>query len=135
MAPDEGSRNGVRKGLARTALASRHPHLSVEERVARGKAARTRSPRSAQALPAPVGGGRDPVATLAAEAEGRISRLVPIRHGRMLASPFAFFRGGAGIMAADLAGTPRTDIHVQLCGDAHLANFGTFGSPERKLLF
>jgi uncharacterized protein (DUF2252 family) len=135
MASEDASLNDARKGLAPTALASRHRHLSVEERVARGKAARARSPRSAQALPGTADRGRDPVATLAAEAEGRISGLVPIRHGRMLASPFTFFRGGAGIMAADLAATPRTDIHVQLCGDAHLANFGTFGSPERKLLF
>ena len=135
MASAQSSPNGTGTGPERTALASRHRHLTVEERVARGKAARAQSPRSAQAQPARAEGGRDPVATLAAEAEGRISGLVPIRHGRMLASPFAFFRGAAGIMAADLASTPRTEIHVQLCGDAHLANFGTFGSPERKLLF
>src|SRR3974390_1377806 len=77
----------------------------------------------------------DPVAILGAQGAGRISDLVPIRHGRMLASPFAFYRGAAAVMAADLAETARTGIHVQLCGDAHLANFGAFGSPERKLLF
>jgi uncharacterized protein (DUF2252 family) len=75
------------------------------------------------------------VALLEEQAGGRIPELVPIRHGRMLASPFTFFRGAALIMAADLATTPRSGIHVQLCGDAHLANFGAFGSPERKLLF
>jgi uncharacterized protein (DUF2252 family) len=75
------------------------------------------------------------VALLEEQAGGRIPELVPIRHGRMLASPFTFFRGAALIMAADLAGSPRSGIHVQLCGDAHLANFGAFGSPERKLLF
>ena len=119
----------------RTALASRHRHLSVDERVARGKAARAQAPRSSHALLAAPGGDRDPVAILAAQGTGRISDLVPIRHGRMLASPFAFYRGAAAVMAADLASTARTGIHVQLCGDAHLANFGAFGSPERKLLF
>ena len=135
MTTTDEPRNGARAEPGRTALASRHRHLTVEERVARGKAARARSPRSAQALRVTADAQRDPVAILAAQGEGRISSLVPIRHGRMLASPFAFFRGGAAIMAADLAATPTTGIHVQLCGDAHLANFGTFGSPERKLLF
>ncbi len=121
--------------MPRTALASRHRHLTAEERIARGRAARAQTPRSAQALKATAGDERDPVGILAAQGEGRISELVPIRHGRMLASPFAFFRGGAAVMAADLAATPDTGIHVQLCGDAHLANFGAFGSPERKLLF
>jgi uncharacterized protein (DUF2252 family) len=75
------------------------------------------------------------VALLEEQAESRDPTLVPIRHGRMLVSPFAFFRGGALVMAGDLANSPQSGIHVQLCGDAHLSNFGVFGSPERKLLF
>ena len=78
---------------------------------------------------------RDPIATLAASNEGRIEELVPIRMGRMLASPFAFLRGSAAVMAGDLAGSPQTGFEVQLCGDAHLANFGVFASPERRLVF
>jgi uncharacterized protein (DUF2252 family) len=118
-----------------TALARRHRHLTAEERIARGKAAREQVPRSTHAAWEPPLDRRDPVASLEEQAGGRIPELVPIRHGRMLASPFTFFRGAALLMAADLAATPRSGIHVQLCGDAHLANFGAFGSPERKLLF
>jgi uncharacterized protein (DUF2252 family) len=92
-------------------------------------------PRRSHATWEPAADRPDPVGLLEEQAEGRIPELVPIRHGRMLVSPFTFFRGAAAIMAADLAKTPRTGIHVQLCGDAHLANFGAFGSPERKLLF
>jgi uncharacterized protein (DUF2252 family) len=97
--------------------------------------AREQVPRSAHAGWELRANRPDPVALLEEQAGGRIGDLVPIRHGRMLASPFTFFRGAALIMAADLAATPRSGIHVQLCGDAHLANFGVFGSPERKLLF
>ena len=110
------------------------PHLTRAERAARGKSARAEVPRSAQAeieLPAP----RDPVALLEEQAASRVAELVPIRYGRMLASPFAFYRGGALIMAADLAQTPTSGQRVQLCGDAHLSNFGVFGSPERNLVF
>ncbi len=78
---------------------------------------------------------RDAVATVVASNEGRIPALVPIRIGRMIASPFAFLRGSSAVMAADLAETPRTGSTVQLCGDAHLANFGMFASPERRLVF
>jgi uncharacterized protein (DUF2252 family) len=78
---------------------------------------------------------RDPIALLELQAETRVPELVPIRHGRMLASPFSYFRGAALPMAADLAGTPTSGITVQLCGDAHLSNFGFFGSPERHLVF
>jgi uncharacterized protein (DUF2252 family) len=120
---------------ATTAVASRHRHLTAPERVARGKGAREQVPRSAHAAWEPPAGRPDPVALFEEQAEGRIPELVPIRHGRMLPSPFTFFRGAALIMAVDLAATPRSGIHVQLCGDAHLANFGAFGSPERKLLF
>ena len=75
------------------------------------------------------------MALLEQQALTRVPELVPIRHGRMLVSPFTFFRGAALIMAADLAGTPRSGVTVQLCGDAHLSNFGLFGTPERRLLF
>jgi uncharacterized protein (DUF2252 family) len=126
---------GAGSSSTRTALASRHRHLGVEERIARGKAARDEVPRSSHAAWEPSVDRPDPVALLEHQAGGRLPELVPIRHGRMLTSPFTFFRGTALIMASDLAPTPRSGIHVQLCGDAHLANFGTFGSPERKLLF
>jgi uncharacterized protein (DUF2252 family) len=75
------------------------------------------------------------VALLAEQAASRVPQLVPIRHGRMLASPFTFYRGGALIMAADLADTPVSGVTVQLCGDAHLSNFGLFGTPERQMIF
>ena len=77
----------------------------------------------------------DPVALLEEQCKTRVPELVPIRNGRMLASPFTFFRGAALLMAADLASTPRSGVNVQLCGDAHLSNFGVFGSPERQLMF
>jgi uncharacterized protein (DUF2252 family) len=107
----------------------------VEERVARGKAARTTAPRSSHGTWAPAAGRPDPVELLESQSADRVPELVPIRHGRMLVSPFTFFRGAALLMAADLESTPRSGINVQLCGDAHLSNFGVFGSPERKLLF
>jgi uncharacterized protein (DUF2252 family) len=110
------------------------PHLTRAERIARGRAARAKAPRSAHAeieFPEP----RDPIALLEEQAASRVPELVPIRYGRMLASPFAFYRGGALIMAADLASTPSSGLRVQLCGDAHLSNFGIFGSPERNLVF
>jgi uncharacterized protein (DUF2252 family) len=92
-------------------------------------------PRTSQSVWEPPADRPDPIALLDAENAGRIPDLVPVRWGRMLESPFAFMRGAAGLMAADLACTPSTGIHVQLCGDAHLANFGVFASPERRLLF
>ena len=118
-----------------TARARRHRHLTVEERIARGKNARDLAPRSSHGSWKPAADRPDPIALLEEQAESRVPELVPIRYGRMLASPFAFYRGAALIMAADLAASPRSDINVQLCGDAHLTNFGLFGSPERKLLF
>jgi uncharacterized protein (DUF2252 family) len=111
------------------------PHLSVEERVARGKAARREVPRSSHAGFTPSGHRPDPVALLEDQAATRVPELVPIRYGRMLVSPFTFYRGAALIMAADLAGTPRSGITTQVCGDAHLLNFGVFASPERRLEF
>jgi len=109
-------------------------HLSRAERVARGKDARAATPLDSQAEFSP-GRGRDPVGLLLGQAESRVPELVPVRHGRMLVSPFTFYRGAALPMAADLAGTPSSGLRVQLCGDAHLSNFGAFASPERRLVF
>jgi uncharacterized protein (DUF2252 family) len=111
------------------------PHLSRAEREARGKAARVDVPRRSHAAFEPPSSRPDPVSLVEEQAVSRVPELVPIRYGRMLASPFAFFRGAALIMAADLVATPRSGLTVQLCGDAHLSNFGVFGSPERRLLF
>ena len=113
----------------------RRMHLTAEQRVARGRAARGTVPRSSHGRWEPAPDRPDPVALLEEQAASRVPELIPIRHGRMLASPFTFYRGSALIMAADLAATPVTGITVQLCGDAHLSNFGLFGSPERRLLF
>ena len=107
----------------------------MAERVARGKAARAEVPRSAHAAwePAPV--RASPVELLEEQAQSRVPELVPIRYGRMLVSPFTFYRGAAYLMASDLAGMPRTGLHAQLCGDAHLSNFGAFAAPDRRLVF
>jgi len=110
-------------------------HRSPAERFAFGRAVRDTVPLAAHAECRPEVAGRDPVALLERQAASRVPELVPIRYGRMLASPFAFYRGGAAIMARDLAGTRTSGLQVQLCGDAHLANFGLFGSPERQLVF
>jgi len=109
--------------------------LSVSERVARGKAARREVPRSSHAAFEPTPHRLDPIELLERQAETRVPELVPIRYGRMLASPFTFYRGAALIMAADLAATPRSGFLVQCCGDAHLSNFGLYASPERRLVF
>jgi uncharacterized protein (DUF2252 family) len=109
--------------------------MNVSERAARGKAARSDSPRSAHAGWEPAAAREDPVAVLERQAETRVPELVPIRYGRMAASPFAFFRGAAAVMAADLAATPSSGLRVQACGDAHLSNFGAFAAPDRRLLF
>jgi uncharacterized protein (DUF2252 family) len=109
--------------------------LTVEQRVAAGRMARTATPRSSHASWAPPAARVDPVGVIQDQDASRVAELVPIRHARMLRSPFAFFRGAAAIMAADLASTPRTGFDVQVCGDAHLANFGGFASPERDLVF
>ena len=113
----------------------RRMHLTAEQRVARGRTARETAPRSSHGRWQPAPDRPDPVALLEEQAATRVPELIPIRYGRMLVSPFTFYRGGALIMAADLAATPVTGITVQLCGDAHLSNFGLFGSPERRLLF
>jgi uncharacterized protein (DUF2252 family) len=111
------------------------PHFTPVERAARGKAARAELPRSVHAAWEPAPMRRDPVQLLEEQAQARLPELGPIRYGRMLVSPFAFFRGGAYLMAADLADGPRTGLHAQLCGDAHLSNFGIFAAPDRRLVF
>src|SRR6478672_8828810 len=110
-------------------------HLTPSERAARGKAARAEVPRSSHAAFAPPPRRPDPVKLLQSQAATRVPELVPIRYGRMLVSPFTFYRGAALIMASDLAATPRSGLTVQCCGDAHLSNFGVFASPERRLVF
>ena len=111
------------------------PHLTVDERIARGKAARAEVPRSRHAEYEPPEDRADPVQLLEFQAQTRVPELVPIRYGRMLVSPFTFYRGAAKLMAHDLAGTPRSGLTVQCCGDAHLSNFGVFASAERRLVF
>jgi len=109
--------------------------LPPADRAARGKAARAGAPRDSHAGFQPAADRPDPVSLLESQAASRIPELLPIRYGRMLASPFAFFRGAALLMASDLAATPVSGLTVQICGDAHLSNFGIFASPERRLVF
>jgi uncharacterized protein (DUF2252 family) len=108
---------------------------TVKRREAEGKDARAHTPRSSHSEWKAPKDREDPVAILQGQAESRVPELVPIRYGRMLVSPFTFYRGAAAIMAADLAQTPSSGLRVQLCGDAHLSNFGIFASPEREMLF
>jgi len=105
------------------------------ERAAAGKSARKVAPRSSHGEWAAAADRADPVELLERQAVSRVGQLVPLRYGRMLASPFAFYRGAAAVMAADLVPTPRSGFETQLCGDAHLSNFGAFASPERRLVF
>jgi uncharacterized protein (DUF2252 family) len=126
---------GIKAATAVARKAEVVPHLSVAERVARGKAARAEVPRSSHAVFEPSPTRADPVELLELQAKTRVPELVPIRYGRMLVSPFTFYRGAALIMAQDLSATPRSGLSVQCCGDAHLSNFGVFASPERKLVF
>jgi uncharacterized protein (DUF2252 family) len=108
---------------------------TAAERAAAGKAGRRSVPRSSQGTFTPPPDRPDPVGILERQALTRVPELLPIRYGRMLESPFSFYRGAAAIMAHDLAATPSTDLPVQCCGDAHLSNFGVFASPERRLVF
>ncbi|MET0822812.1 MAG: DUF2252 domain-containing protein [Solirubrobacterales bacterium] len=107
---------------------------SPAERAALGKAARKRTPRSSHAAWEPPADRADPVEILETQAADRLADLVPLRYARMGASPFTFYRGGAAIMAADLAPTPVSGFWVQACGDAHLSNFGAFASPRRDMV-
>src|SRR5207247_1948857 len=117
----------------RPARAAAVEQLCRADRWASGKAARAVAAQVGHGMFAP-GSGRDPVGLLLGQASSRVPELVPVRHGRMLVSPFTFYRGAALPMAADLAATPASGLRVQLCGDAHLSNFGAFASPERRLV-
>ena len=113
-----------------------HPSpITPDDRRAAGKRLRDAVPRDAHAAWRAHAGRDDPISVLRAADATRQPELVPLRDGRMLQSPFTFYRGSAGVMAADLAPTPATGIHVQACGDAHLLNFGGFATPERRLIF
>src|SRR5450755_3216718 len=125
-APRQISRYQLDSGLGR---------LTPAERAERGKAARAEVPRASHAVFDPPPDRPDPLGLLAKQAESRVPELVPVRWGRMMVSPFTFYRGAALPMASDLAGTPVSGLPVQACGDAHLSNFGIFGSAERRLVF
>jgi uncharacterized protein (DUF2252 family) len=136
-----GSTTSIEQSVATQAAAPRSggngkvPHFSLAERAAAGKAARAEVPRSVHGEWSAPSGRRDPVELLEEQAASRVPELVPIRYGRMLVSPFTFYRGAAYLMAADLDRSPRTGLNVQLCGDAHLSNFGGFAAPDRRLVF
>src|SRR3954451_8667336 len=122
-------------GNGRSDGAPRAAHPTPVERAMRGKAERSKASREAHGEFVAPDDRRDPVELLEEQAKTRVPELVPIRYGRMLVSPFTFFRGGAYLMAADLAAQPRTGLQVQLCGDAHLSNFGAYAAPDRRLVF
>jgi uncharacterized protein (DUF2252 family) len=128
-------RVGHDRAMASVADPLQVAHLTREQRVELGKAARQALPLADHAVHEPAGDRPDPVDQLEAQAVTRIPDLVPIRYGRMSTSPFAFYRGAALLMATDLGARPTSGLRTQLCGDAHLSNFGVFGSPERRLVF
>src|SRR5690242_11462077 len=105
------------------------------ERYAAGKALRAKAPRTSHGEWASASDRPDPISLLKEQNRTRVPELIPIRYGRMSISPFAFLRGSAAVMASDLAKTPVSGINVQLCGDAHISNFGGFASPDRDLVF
>jgi len=119
------------RGTQRYQLESGMGQLSPADRAARGKAARAEVPRDSHAVFDPPPDRPDPIGLLAEQGKSRVPELVPVRYGRMMVSPFTFFRGAALPMASDLAATPVSGLAVQACGDAHLSNFGLFGSAER----
>jgi len=123
------------RGRLRYQLESGLERMTPAERASRGKEARAAVPRESHAMFDPPAGRPDPVALLEEQAKSRVLELVPVRWGRMMVSPFTYYRGAALPMASDLAGTPVSGLAVQACGDAHLSNFGIFGSAERRLVF
>jgi len=131
----EGDSDMVDETLEHPAMLPAVEHLDPEQRSAAGKAARTAVPRSSHGEWAPAPDRPDPIDLLLQQDESRLPELVPIRHGRMSESAFTFFRGGALLMASDLAPHPRTSLEAQLCGDAHLSNFGIYAAPDRHLVF
>src|SRR6185436_5868789 len=136
--PARTTRASIRPGLSHGAVMTTSTlprHTSVEDRQTIGERARENTPISAQADWEPGAARPDPVELLIEQNATREADLVAVRHGRMTVSPFTFYRGAAKVMATDLATTPMAGLVVQLCGDAHLSNFGLFASPERQLLF
>ena len=133
--PGSPARRRAERGLLHAAEGAALHHPVPKQRAARGRAARGSAPRSSHGAFAPSAIRPDPVGLLIGQAATRVPELVPVRHGRMLNSPFAFFRGAAIVMANDLAGTPSSGLRAQVCGDAHLANFGVFRTPERRMVF
>jgi uncharacterized protein (DUF2252 family) len=124
-----------RKKADRPAISNVIQQPSREQLYNAGKAIRDTCSRKRHATWKPPTDRSDPIEVLEASNKGRLPELIPVRYGRMLPSPFVFYRGAAAIMAADLAHTPTTGIRVQVCGDAHLMNFGAFATPERHLIF
>ena len=131
MAKSKPPRGNVKNPASPIAVHSR----SREQHYAEGKKLRDSCPRPSHAEWTPPADRTNPIEILEASNKGRLPELIPVRYGRMIPSPFVFFRGAAAIMAADLAGTPATGIRVQACGDAHLMNFGAFATPERRVVF
>src|SRR5690242_10518854 len=121
--------------MQRYQLATGLEHMTPAERAARGKEARTAVPRESHAVFDPPPDRPDPIGLLEEQAQSRVPELVPVRWGRMMVSPFTYYRGAALPMASDLATTPVSGLAVQACGDAHLSNFGLFGSAERRMMF
>ena len=128
-------KSNARHEPANAASGAPAAYMSADERRAAGKALRDATPRAAHGGWKSPEGRRDPVELLREANEGRIAELIPLRFSRMAQSPFAFYRGAAAIMAADLASTPTSGLRVQACGDAHLMNFGGFATPERNIFF
>jgi hypothetical protein len=118
-----------------TTVSVRDLRETIEERSAAGKAARERAPRSAFARWDETARGHDALDTIVAQNAIRVPELLPVRHGSMVASPWNYYRGAAAVMAADLASRPHSGLLVQLCGDAHVLNFGLWATPERNLMF
>jgi len=133
--PEAARRSVVLPRSATTGLEAPRQHQTPAERRVRGKAARAEVPRESHAKWEPLPDRPDPVALLESQGASRVPDLVPVRYGRMMETPFTYYRGAALPMASDLASTPATGMIVQACGDAHLSNFGLFGSPERRLVF
>lgn len=131
VSPDRAPGQSSRQVSPREARAQ---PLTPDERAARGRAERAAVPRSSHGAWLPPADRTSPVALLEDQARSRVPELVPVRYGRMLVSPLTFFRGAAYVMAADLASTPNTGLHTQLCGDAHLSNFGGYAAPDRRLV-
>jgi len=134
-APGSRARRRAGRGLLHAATSDALRHPTPEQRALRGRASRGSAPRSSHGAFAVSATRPDPVELLLGQATTRVPDLVPVRHGRMLESPFAFFRGAAIVMANDLAETPTSGLRAQVCGDAHLANFGVFATPERRMVF